>query len=163
MSPCGDILRTGRDSNPRPPPWQGGILTNWTTDPFSFRDGKDRVFSILSKFSTKTTGTFSLISAFHHVFCILGNQLGFLPFTKFFLPISWIGEMSWITAHAGKGQIREKCRHENCYVWVAEQLVRYDKRNTAMQKLENGEYLSGYTFETRFDGLIISQNVYKEN
>ena len=26
-------LRTGRDSNPRPPPWQGGILTNWTTSP----------------------------------------------------------------------------------------------------------------------------------
>ena len=26
-------VRTGRDSNPRPPPWQGGILTNWTTDP----------------------------------------------------------------------------------------------------------------------------------
>ena len=28
-----NLLRTGRDSNPRPPPWQGGILTNWTTDP----------------------------------------------------------------------------------------------------------------------------------
>ena len=27
-------LRTGRDSNPRPPPWQGGILTSWTTNPF---------------------------------------------------------------------------------------------------------------------------------
>ena len=26
-------VRTGRDSNPRPPPWQGGILTNWTTYP----------------------------------------------------------------------------------------------------------------------------------
>ena len=23
--------RSGRGSNPRPPPWQGGILTNWTT------------------------------------------------------------------------------------------------------------------------------------
>ena len=28
--------RTGRDSNPRPLPWQGSILTNWTTDPFYF-------------------------------------------------------------------------------------------------------------------------------
>ena len=28
------LMRTGRDSNPRPPPWQGGILTNWTTYPF---------------------------------------------------------------------------------------------------------------------------------
>lgn len=25
--------RPGWDSNPRPPPWQGGILTNWTTGP----------------------------------------------------------------------------------------------------------------------------------
>ena len=27
------IWRSGRDSNPRPPPWQGGILTSWTTEP----------------------------------------------------------------------------------------------------------------------------------
>ena len=27
--------RPGRDSNPWPPPWQGGILTNWTTRPFA--------------------------------------------------------------------------------------------------------------------------------
>ena len=27
--------RPGWDSNPRPPPWQGGILTNWTTGPMS--------------------------------------------------------------------------------------------------------------------------------
>ena len=27
------LQRAGRDSNPRPPPWQGGILTNWTTGP----------------------------------------------------------------------------------------------------------------------------------
>ena len=32
-----------------------------------------------------------------------------------------------------------------------------------MQKLENGRYLSGNTFEKRFDGLIISQNSYQEN
>ena len=25
--------RSGRDSNPRPPAWQAGILTNWTTAP----------------------------------------------------------------------------------------------------------------------------------
>ena len=25
--------RPGWDSNPRPPPWQGGVLTNWTTKP----------------------------------------------------------------------------------------------------------------------------------
>ena len=29
--------RSGRDSNPRPPAWQAGILTSWTTKPyFSF-------------------------------------------------------------------------------------------------------------------------------
>ena len=27
------VLRYGRDSNPRPPAWQAGILTNWTTTP----------------------------------------------------------------------------------------------------------------------------------
>ena len=27
--------RSGRDSNPRPPAWQAGILTNWTTTPAS--------------------------------------------------------------------------------------------------------------------------------
>ena len=27
-------LRYGRDSNPRPPAWQAGILTSWTTTPF---------------------------------------------------------------------------------------------------------------------------------
>ena len=26
--------RPGWDSNPRPPPWQGGVLTNWTTRPY---------------------------------------------------------------------------------------------------------------------------------
>lgn len=30
---CFDILRYGRDSNPRPPAWQAGILTDWTTAP----------------------------------------------------------------------------------------------------------------------------------
>ena len=30
-----DVWRTGRDSNPRPPAWQAGILTNWTTSPQS--------------------------------------------------------------------------------------------------------------------------------
>ena len=25
--------RSGRDSNPRPPAWQAGVLTNWTTGP----------------------------------------------------------------------------------------------------------------------------------
>ena len=28
--------RSGRDSNPRPPAWQAGILTNWTTRPKLF-------------------------------------------------------------------------------------------------------------------------------
>ena len=27
------VWRLGRDSNSRPPPWQGGVLTNWTTEP----------------------------------------------------------------------------------------------------------------------------------
>ena len=27
------LKRPGRDSNPRPPPWQGGALTNWATRP----------------------------------------------------------------------------------------------------------------------------------
>ena len=27
-------MRNGRDSNPRPPAWQAGILTSWTTTPF---------------------------------------------------------------------------------------------------------------------------------
>ena len=31
--------RSGRDSNPRPPPWQGGILTNWTTRPVIYSNG----------------------------------------------------------------------------------------------------------------------------
>ena len=26
--------RLGRDLNPRPPAWQAGVLTNWTTEPF---------------------------------------------------------------------------------------------------------------------------------
>ena len=30
------LLRSGRDSNPRPPAWQAGILTNWTTRPCSW-------------------------------------------------------------------------------------------------------------------------------
>ena len=29
----GKRWRSGRDSNPRPPAWQAGILTNWTTGP----------------------------------------------------------------------------------------------------------------------------------
>ena len=29
----GPLKRYGRDSNPRPPAWQAGILTNWTTTP----------------------------------------------------------------------------------------------------------------------------------
>ena len=37
-------LRTGRDSNPRPLPWQGSILTNWTTDPTTFQ--KSSKFSL---------------------------------------------------------------------------------------------------------------------
>lgn len=32
---CFDILRYGRDSNPRPPAWQAGILTSWTTTPLN--------------------------------------------------------------------------------------------------------------------------------
>ena len=28
--------RSGRDSNPRPPAWQAGILTNWTTAPIDW-------------------------------------------------------------------------------------------------------------------------------
>ncbi len=28
--------RSGRDSNSRPPTWQAGILTNWTTGPLTF-------------------------------------------------------------------------------------------------------------------------------
>ena len=31
--------RSGRDSNPRPPPWQGGILTSWTTRPVIYLNG----------------------------------------------------------------------------------------------------------------------------
>ncbi len=30
---CLNKWRSGRDSNPRPPAWQAGILTNWTTAP----------------------------------------------------------------------------------------------------------------------------------
>ena len=30
------IQRPGWDSNPRPPPWQGGALTNWATGPNRF-------------------------------------------------------------------------------------------------------------------------------
>ena len=33
------IWRSGRDSNPRPPPWQGGILTSWTTRPVIYLNG----------------------------------------------------------------------------------------------------------------------------
>ena len=29
--------RPGRDSNPRPPPWQGGALTNWATGPYTWK------------------------------------------------------------------------------------------------------------------------------
>ena len=32
------VWRSGRGSNPRPPAWQAGILTNWTTGP-RFIDG----------------------------------------------------------------------------------------------------------------------------
>ena len=31
------FLRYGRDSNPRPPAWQAGILTSWTTTPTFYR------------------------------------------------------------------------------------------------------------------------------
>ena len=54
-----DFLRYGRDSNPRPPAWQAGILTSWTTTPlfwmlsFSIADAKvDIIFesaSVLNK------------------------------------------------------------------------------------------------------------------
>ena len=32
------------DSNPRPPPWQGGVLTNWTTKPFLYSTAKNAAF-----------------------------------------------------------------------------------------------------------------------
>ena len=32
-------IRPRRDSNSRPPPWQGGALTNWATGPFSNYSG----------------------------------------------------------------------------------------------------------------------------
>ena len=41
------FLRAGRDSNPRPLPWQGSILTNWTTNPFSL---KKHISFLLSSF-----------------------------------------------------------------------------------------------------------------
>ena len=51
--------RCGRDSNPRPPAWQAGILTSWTTAPCDFASGtscrflecgcKDRQFSLTCK------------------------------------------------------------------------------------------------------------------
>ena len=39
--------RSGRDSNPRPPAWQAGILTNWTTGPYFFCNKKDSFSSFL--------------------------------------------------------------------------------------------------------------------
>ena len=33
---CSHYERPKRDSNPRPPPWQGGALTNWAIGPYSF-------------------------------------------------------------------------------------------------------------------------------
>ena len=35
------IWRSGRDSNPRPPAWQAGILTNWTTGPYKIKNKSD--------------------------------------------------------------------------------------------------------------------------
>ena len=43
-------LRCGRDSNSRPPAWQAGILTNWTTAPFGFGIANVRAFCENSKF-----------------------------------------------------------------------------------------------------------------
>ena len=37
------ILRSGRDSNPRPHAWQACILTNWTTKPLLYCGGKDTI------------------------------------------------------------------------------------------------------------------------
>ena len=43
------ILRFGRDSNPRPLPWQGSILTNWTTEPnFPTWDSSEWIFLLFS-------------------------------------------------------------------------------------------------------------------
>ena len=39
-------LRNRRDSNSRPPPWQGGVLTNWTTIPF-WAQGWNRTSDLL--------------------------------------------------------------------------------------------------------------------
>ena len=45
--------REWRDSNPRPLPWQGSILTNWTTTPFdrcpSYRKTMHRFFSLMGE------------------------------------------------------------------------------------------------------------------
>ena len=50
---CWALLRSGRDSNPRPHAWQACILTNWTTGPFPFvrRECKNTRFnSIFANF-----------------------------------------------------------------------------------------------------------------
>jgi hypothetical protein len=39
--------RPGRDSNPRPPAWQAGILTNWTTRPIHQFTVHDSQFTII--------------------------------------------------------------------------------------------------------------------
>ena len=39
--------RPRRDSNPRPPPWQGGALTNWATRPYINGDGEIRTLDPL--------------------------------------------------------------------------------------------------------------------
>ena len=41
------VWRSEWDSNPRPPPWQGGVLTNWTTRPKCGGNNRARTYDPL--------------------------------------------------------------------------------------------------------------------
>ena len=47
------FLRYGRDSNPRPPAWQAGILTSWTTTPLLIASAKVGIIFEPANFSGK--------------------------------------------------------------------------------------------------------------
>ncbi len=44
------FLRSEWDSNPRPPPWQGGALTSWATTAYFYKSFSDQIYSMFTAF-----------------------------------------------------------------------------------------------------------------
>ena len=61
------IWRSERGSNPWPPPWQGGVLTNWTIEPYGAVEGN-------------RTPNLLITSQLHYQLCYGGISLIFFNF-----------------------------------------------------------------------------------